>query len=188
MTSAKERSIWYQEPAEAWIEALPIGNGSLGAMIYGNPIDEQIQLNEETVWAGAKTDRINPDAQSALKEARDHLSAGEYEEAETIIEADLVGDPMRIRPYQSLGEIDIQHPEKVVRNYRRELDLTTGTARVEYETDDGRVIREQFASLEDDVIVFRVRSDGPKPVSIDVSLDREQDARAGTRGDSELVL
>ncbi|WP_276253105.1 glycoside hydrolase family 95 protein [Halomontanus rarus] len=180
------RTVWYRNPAEEWIEALPLGNGRIGAMVFGEPNDERIQINEETLWAGSELDRINPTARETVEEARELLLDGEHEAAESIIEEHLVGDPMRIRPYQSLADLSIRHTDSPVGDYRRSLDLTTGIARVEYDRDGAHTVREQFVSMVDDVLVVRVSAD--ESVSTTVSLTRQRDARSGCRGEDELVL
>ncbi|MCU4974103.1 glycoside hydrolase family 95 protein [Halobacteria archaeon AArc-m2/3/4] len=183
---SSRRTIWYREPAETWVEALPVGNGRIGAMVFGDPTDERIQVNEETLWAGSETDRINPDARENLETARELLLDGEHEKAEPIVEEHLVGDPMRIRPYQSLADLHVRHAGEPVDESRRALDLTTGIARTEYERDGALTVREQFVSTADDVLVVRVSGD--EPVSTTISMTRQQDARSGCRGENELVL
>lgn len=182
-----ERRLWYREPASEWLEALPVGNGRLGAMVYGRSDTERIQLNEETVWAGEELDRSNPEASEYLEEARRLLLQGDHEEAEQVVEEHLVGDPKRIRPYQALGHLDIEFPgSPEPEEYRRELNLNTGIARTEYGPPEQRHEREVFVSAPDDVLVARIESDSG--VEATLSLDREQDARTGIRGETELVL
>jgi alpha-L-fucosidase 2 len=182
-----ERRLWYRDPATDWLEALPLGNGRLGAMVYGGTDVERIQLNEETLWAGEELDRSNPEAVECLQEARRLMLRGDHEAAEDIIETHLVGEPKRIRPYQALGQLDIEFdgaPE--ASEYQRELDLTTGIAHTEYGSSEQRHERDVFVSEPDDVLVVRIESDAD--VEATVSFDRAQDARTGVRNENELVL
>lgn len=185
--TGSERRLWYREPASEWLEALPVGNGRLGAMVFGRTDTERIQLNEETLWAGEELDRSNPEAGEHLEEARRLLLQGNHNAAEQVVGEHLVGDPKRIRPYQTLGELTIEFdgvPE--TDGYRRELDLSTGIARTEYGPPERRHEREVFVSEPDDVLVVRIEGDAG--VEATLSLDREQDARTGARGEDELLL
>lgn len=185
-------SLWYEHPAQEWLEALPLGNGRLGAMVYGDPAHERIQLNEESLWAGGfhEEPRNNPNALEVLPDVRKHLLNREHERAETLITPDMLGDPPSydelIRPYQSFGglTIDFEHGERVT-GYRRELDLDEGIVRVEYAVDGTRYTREAFVSATDDVLVIRLESESD--LSASMSLDREQDARTLIDG-TDLVL
>lgn len=113
-------SLWYEQPAQEWLEALPLGNGRLGAMVYGNPVHERIQLNEESLWAGRfhEEPQNNPNAAEVLSDIREHLLNREHEQAEKLINPDMLGDPPSydelIRPYQSFGglTIDLEHDKR----------------------------------------------------------------------------
>ena len=153
--AAPSMVLWYRQPAAKWVEAVPIGNGRLGGMVFGKTDTEHIQLNEDTVWAGEKRDRNNPEALKNLPEVRRLLFAGKPLEAQTLAEDTMMGIPKRQPPYQSLGDLWIKFPATAsnVSDYRRELDLDSGIARVTYKTGDAHCARETFSSAVDQVLV-----------------------------------
>jgi alpha-L-fucosidase 2 len=171
--------LWYRAPASTWNEALPIGSGRLGAMIFGGTSKERVQLNEDTVWAGEKRDRINPAAAGAIPEIRRLLASGKPAEAEAIADKAVIAVPRRMPPYQTLGDLSIEQPAAVdVAGYRRELDLRDAIARVRFRAGRTIYMREAFASAVDNVLVIRITRDGPDPVSVSLALSRVQDAAA----------
>lgn len=190
----KTPKLWYTQPAEDWESgALPLGNGRMGAMVFGRTDKERIQLNEESLWAGShhEPDGNNPMAAEVLPDVREHLLNGEHEQAEALIDPHMIGDPPEyetlIRPYQSFGDlfIDVGHTD--ISEYHRELDLDAGVSRVSYRVGQTKHEREAFLSAPDDVLVIRLTARGPDPVSAAVSLTREQDAETVADGD-DLVL
>ena len=100
--------LWYQHPAQRWGDALPIGNGRLGGMVFGGIAKERIQLNEDTIWNGKKRDRVNPEALKALPEVRRLLFEGKVKEAEALEDQKMMGIPNRQPPYQPLGDLNIE--------------------------------------------------------------------------------
>jgi alpha-L-fucosidase 2 len=175
--------IWYTRPATNWErEALPIGNGRLGAMIFGGTARERIQLNEDTLWAGSPRDCNNPEALQALPEVRRLLFAGRPVEAMKLAGEKMMGRPMRLRPYQSLGDLRLEFPgHEAATDYRRELDLDTAVARVSYRVGDVTYTREIFASHPDQVIVMRFTASQPGRLTFFATLDREQEFATSTR-------
>lgn len=152
--------LWFHRPADEWEHALPIGCGRLGAMIHGDPVTEHLQLNEETLWAGEPRDVNNRRSLGSLARVRELLFAGRVTEATELADADLLGDPCKIRPYQSLGDLSLTMDHGPETNaYRRELDLATAIARVTYEADGERYAREAFASHPAQAIFVRVECD-----------------------------
>lgn len=144
--------IWFIRPAERWDNALPVGNGRLGAMVFGGIETERIQLNEETVWTGKDEDYHNPESLEGLKIVRKLLFEGKYTEAQKIAQEKIMGkmDPSRFHTYQTLGDLNLFFgPYRNVSDYRRELNLETAVARVSYQA--GRVFytREIFSSAPD---------------------------------------
>ena len=105
-----ESVLWYSKPASKWVEALPVGNGRLAGMVFGGVKADQIQLNEDTVWAGEKRDRMNPAAPEAIKEVRRLLMAGKAAEAEALAEKSIISKPKRMPPYQPLGDLRLKFP------------------------------------------------------------------------------
>jgi len=180
--------LWYDEPASEWVEALPVGNGRLGAMVRGNLEKERIQCNEETLWAGGNVDRVAEGASAHLPEIRDLVFDGEYERAQELCNEHMLGDPPDIRPYQPFCDLVVEQPgHDRATGYHRELDLRDGIARVAYNIGGTRYAREYFASAPDDVVVVRIVSEQTGGIDAQVRLDREREARAGGVED-ELVL
>ncbi len=151
--------LWYRESAKVWEEALPIGNGRLGAMVFGGCSDERIQFNESSLWDGYELDGNNPAALEALPEIQRLLFEGKNDEAVKIAGETMMGQPKGVKPYQSLGELWFDLPHLNAVNYVRSLDLATAIATVSYENNGTRYIRECFSSAVDDVIVLRIQSD-----------------------------
>lgn len=149
--------MWYDRPAEYWHEALPVGNGRLGGMIFGRAVHEVISLNEESIWSGKHLDRVNPDALSNLPVVRRLIREGKIQEAQRLSMYALSGVPNSQRAYEPAGEIYINmHHTQEVYGYRRELDLETGTARVSYKSDGVEYFREIFVSCPDQCMVIRL--------------------------------
>jgi alpha-L-fucosidase 2 len=181
--------LWYRTPAANWNEALPIGNGRLGAMVFGGVIDDRLQLNEDTVWAGQKLDRVNPRAAASLPEIRRLLFAGKPAEAEAIADKTLISVPRRMPPYQTLGDLNIHfavggNPSE----YRRELDLDTAVTRVQFRAGGTLFTREAFATAIDQVIVVRLTADRPASIGFTMSMSRERDATARVDGNNAVIL
>ena len=130
---AEPLTLWYRRPANQWVEALPVGNGRLGAMVFGGVNQERLQLNEDTLWAGGPYDPVNPEAKAALPEARRLIFEGKYREADRLIGAKIMAKPLSQMPYQTVGDLLLTFPEVAsVENYRRELNLDTAVATVSY--------------------------------------------------------
>jgi len=123
--------LWYRQPANVWVEALPVGNGHLGAMIFGGTAHERIQFNEQTVWAGEPHDYAHHGASQYLEQIRQLLWAGKQAEAEGLALKQFMSVPIREKAYQAFGDLLLDFPdvqEKAVTNYRRRLDLDTAIA------------------------------------------------------------
>ena len=99
--------LWYEQPAKQWVEALPVGNGRLGAMIYGDPVNEVIQLNEETLWAGQPNRNDNPDAKGSLEEVRKLIFDGKYKEAQDLVNKNFITKASHGMPYQTVGNLKL---------------------------------------------------------------------------------
>ena len=183
-----EPLLWYSSPASEWVEALPVGNGRLGAMVFGLTESERIQLNEDTLWAGEPQERDIMGAFRHLPEIRKMLFDGKYVEAERMIEETIMGERIFPKGYQTLGDLWIESafsPNPT--DYRRELDLETGIARTEW-TDGGVTYsREVFSSAPHDVLIIRIEADQPGSISTRVRLDRSVDTTTTALG-SELVM
>jgi alpha-L-fucosidase 2 len=180
--------LWYRQPASNWNEALPIGNGRLGGMIFGGAQQEQIQLNEDTVWAGEKRDRNNPEAGKNLAEIRRLLFAGMPHEAEVLADRTMISTPRRLPPYQPLGDLKIKFGAQSVTDYRRELDLDTAIARVSYRQGGATFTREIFSSAIDEVMVVRITCDQPGRVTLTAGLSRISDAKSHVDASNRVIL
>ena len=179
LPAAEPPTLWYQQPAAKWTEALPVGNGRLGAMVFGQPANERIQLNEDTVWAGEARSRINPGAAEAIPQIRKLLFEGRVAEAEVLADKSMIASTRRMPPYQTLGDLALNFQNAgTVENYRRSLDLDMGVAFVEYTIGGVRFRREVFASAPAGVIVIRLTANRPGSISFTAALSREADAQA----------
>ncbi|TPG49404.1 glycoside hydrolase family 95 protein [Sphingomonas glacialis] len=153
--------LWYQQPAGLWTEALPLGNGRLGAMVFGRVAQERLQLNEDTLWAGAPYDPDNPEALAALPQVRALLAAGRYKEATDLAAAKMMAKPLSQMPYGSLGDLLLDFAAALQPSaYERELDLATGIATTRYSDGAARYTREAFVSAPDQAIVVRLEAEG----------------------------
>src|SRR5262245_28498476 len=187
--AGRSNIIWYRKPAENWNEALPIGNGRLGGMVFGGVQNERIQLNEDTIWAGEKRDRNNPAGARSIPEVRRLLFEGKVKEAEILAENSILSIPRRLPPYQPLGDLHIRFfGHEPIDEYRRELDLETGIVRVIYQSGDANYTREFFSSAIDEVIVIRLVSDRPGLISFATTLTREVDSRTSVYNPDRVVI
>ncbi len=182
-------SLWYCQPAKAWTEALPIGNGRLGAMVFGGVSEERLQLNEDTLWAGGPYDPVNPDARAALPEVRRLIFDAKYREAERLIGQRVMAKPLRQMPYQTVGSLLLGFPDVATAgNYRRELNLDTAVARVSYTVGGVTFVREVFSSPVDQVIVVRISADRSGQISFTARMQTPQKASVSTEPDGTLVM
>jgi len=185
----QDLALWYTQPAKQWTEALPVGNGRLGAMVFGNATDERIQLNEDTLWDGYSRDTTNPEALEALPEVRRLLFEGKNAEATKLAGEKMMGRPMGVESYQSLGDLHIVCPAAgAVADYRRSLDLDTGIATTTWTADGVRFTREVFASAPDNVIVVHLTADKPAAITCAVTITRQQDAASLSEGSDRIIL
>jgi len=181
--------LWYDKPASEWTEALPIGNGRLGAMIFGGPANEQLQLNEDTLYAGSPYDPNNPEALKALPEARRLIFAGKYKEAHDLVGAKMMAQPIKQMPYEPLGDLKILFRDHdSVTGYRRELDLDTAIATTTYNIGAAPVTRVVFASAADQVIVVLITADEVMRLNFAVTFETPQKATVSTEGNDTLII
>lgn len=182
--------LWYDQPAEQWVEALPVGNGRLGAMVFGGVDEERIQFNETTVWAGAPYDPVNPKALAALPEVRALIFDGKQQEATDLISDRVMAVPLQQAPYQALGDLRLSFPgtEGEVSDYVRWLDLPTATSVTRFRRGDVTYTREVFASHPDEVIVVRLTADRPGSVTLRATLDSPHEEHNVAVREGDLVL
>jgi alpha-L-fucosidase 2 len=170
-SSINPLSLWYSQPATIWEEALPIGNGRLGAMVFGGIEKEHIQFNEETLWTGAPHDYAHEGASEYLGKIRELIWQGKQEEAQVLAMDKFMSVPIGQRKYQPFGDLWINfHNQGEVANYRRELDLSTAVCRTTYQSGGTTYSREYFASVPDQTIAIRLKAGKPKSLSFDLSL------------------
>ena len=172
--SQSQTELWYSQPAADWNQALPVGNGRIGAMVFGRTTNETLQLNEESLWGGAPQE-CDADGASHLPEIREALFAGRIEEADSLAEVYLRSTPQCIRSYQTFGDVSIAMGGEQVSSYRRSLDVMNGIATTTFTADGVTFRREVFASAPDDILVVRISADTPKAVSARVSYARAKD-------------
>lgn len=166
--------LWYKAPAREWTEALPVGNGRIGAMIYGKYDQEHIQLNEESIWGGSQINNNNPRAKENLGVIQQSLFRGEYEKAWKMTDQFLLGTPPEIRSYQPLGDLKIDYAgNSKPDHYRRSLNLHNGVARTAYTIAGNNIVQELFVSAPQDVMVLRIQSD--QPINTQLTLSRQRD-------------
>jgi alpha-L-fucosidase 2 len=180
---AEPLSLWYRAPAGPtnWTEALPVGNGRLGAMVFGGVEREQLQLNEDTLWAGEPYDPANTNALAALSEVRRLIFDGKYADAQKLVGEKMMGHPMRQMPYETVGDLFLTFPTNgTVGNYRRDLNLNTAVASVSYTRDGVKFTRQIFSSPVDQVIVVRLTADKPGQISFTAGMDTPQEVAIAT--------
>lgn len=160
MSPRGDNRLWYRQPASNWNEALPIGSGRLGAMVFGRVGQERLQLNEATLWAGSPYTPDNPDALAALPEVRRLIAEGRYKEATELASAKMMAKPLTEMPYGSLGDLLLTFQGATApAGYVRELDLETAIAAVRFEGASGAFRREVFASAPDQAIIVRLEAE-----------------------------
>lgn len=181
--------IWFTKPAAAWNDALPVGNGRLGAMVYGTVAAEKIQINEESLWSGSQLNNNNPQAAANSKEIQRLLLEGKNEEAHALGNKYLLGTPPEFGSYQTLADIDISFAHlKEVSGYTRSLDLRTGIATVQFTANDVVYKRTVFVSAPDNIIVVHLESSKPGQLEFKVALNRQQDAFTQAVSDHSLRM
>lgn len=198
--SPSDLLLWFDTPARQFTESLPLGNGRLGAMIYGGIKEERIVLNESSLWSGSRQDADRPDAAQHLPEIRRLLLEGKNAEAEQLVYAHFNclgqgsargrGKDAPYGSYQTLGNLTIGFPagSSLIRNYRRELNLGNAVARVEYEQNGAKIVRETFVSAPDEAIVMRITTDKPGTISFEAALDRHEGVDVSNEGVTGLLM
>ena len=172
---AQQHKLWYGQPATHWLEALPVGNSHLGAMVYGGTDVEQIQLNEETFWSGSPHNNNSTESKAHLQEVRQLIFDGKEQEAHALIDKYFIKGPhgMRFLPLGNLKlSFDYQSQAKPV-NYSRQLTLGDALCTTTYEVDGVRYERTVFASQADNVIVVNIKASRKGALNFGVSFDAQ---------------
>ncbi len=187
---SEDLRLWYRQPAGEWVEALPVGNGRLGAMVFGGTHSERIQFNEDTLWIGEPHDYSHPGAAEHLPTIRTLLFEGKQRDAERLATEHFMSVPLRQMPYQPVGDLKLHFPgHDKATEYRRELDIDEAVATVQYEVEGVAFTREVFASAPDNVIVVRITADKPGEVNFTGTFESPHaDTSTLAVGEGQLAL
>lgn len=171
----KTLKLWYDAPSRNWNEALPIGNGRLGAMVFGNHNQERIQLNEETVWSGGPNTNITSESGAAIPKLRQLIFEEKFLEAQALADVDMFPKKNSGMIYQPVGDLLINFPgHEQVEKYYRDLNIEKAVASVSYRLNGVNYKRETFASFPDEVIIVRLTADKPGKITFNASLTSPQ--------------
>lgn len=188
-TAQNSPRLWYQNPAKIWNEALPIGNGRLGAMVFGGIGEERIQLNEESLWGGMPENNLNPKSLDNLAEIQKLVFDEKFKEAYSLSTKSLLATPPRFRSYQTLGDLYFETPlNGPVSNYSRALYIDKGMVVIRYTSEGVSYTREIVASAEHDCLIMRISSDTPGTITGKFSLVRTKDATTTAWGEDGLLM
>ena len=190
LQAQQEYKLWYDRPAGKWIEALPLGNGRLGAMVYGDPSNEEIQLNEETVWGGSPHNNTNTKAKDALAEIRRLIFDGKNMEATDLCGKTISSPRAKGMPYQTAGSLHLDFGNfRSYANYYRELDLDRAVTTTRFTSGDVDYVRETITSLNNDVILMRLTASKPGSISFTARYTSPMpDTKRSVTTDGLLVL
>jgi alpha-L-fucosidase 2 len=186
---ASSTTLWYEQPAKKWVEALPLGNGRMGAMVFGGVHQERLQLNEESLWAGEPLDTYPDQFRENLKTLQDMILDGKIAEANAFGEQKMTKGPSSFRSYEPLADLrlEFKHGPDVT-GYRRDVDLARGVATVRYSEGGVTYTREVLVSAVDDVMAVRLSADRPGSITVSVTLTREKDMRVRASEDGWLRM
>ncbi|HJV77099.1 MAG TPA: glycoside hydrolase family 95 protein [Paludibacter sp.] len=187
--------LWYNQPAKQWVEALPVGNGRLGAMVFGDPSNELIQLNENTVWAGSPNRNDNPDAKASLPEVRKLIFEGKYYEAQDLVNKNFISKTSHGMSYQTVGNLKLTFPgHENFSEYYRELDLENAVVTSRYKLNGVNFNSTVFSSFPDQVIIARIAADKAGAVNFTAAMDRPNENwnvrtwKVKSNGNNEFTL
>lgn len=183
--------LWYEQPAKQWVEALPVGNGRLGAMIFGDPSNEVIQLNEETVWAGGPNRNDNPNAKEALPEVRKLIFDGKYKEAQDLVNEKIISKISQGMSYQTVGNLKLTFSDhENYSDYYRELDLSKAIVDYRYNVNGVKYETSVFSSHPDQIIIAKIKADKNGSINFSATMDRPSPSvvTVSTKGNDELIM
>lgn len=186
---SNKNTLWYKQPANNWNEALPLGNGRLGAMVFGNPEHEVLQLNEESVWAGSKVNANNPKALQYLPEIQKAIFDNKFKQADSLAQLYMVGTPPRVRSYQPLGDLklDFQWDAKP-ENYTRSLNIQTGISTTKYSVNGNPISQQVLISAPDNCIFYRIEGGKNALINTTISLSRKKDVKVKAYPDGRIEM
>ena len=176
VAQAQQHKLWYSQPARHWLEALPVGNSHLGAMVYGKTDTEEIQFNEETFWSGSPHNNNSPEAKAHLQEVRDSIFAGKEEGAHAIIDKYFFKGPHGMR-FLPLGSLKLTFGHTDVTDFRRELNLGNALATTSYIYKGVKYERTVFASQADNVIIVRITADKKRALSFGIAFTSQLESK-----------
>ncbi len=189
LSAQDDLKLWYDKPASDWNSALPLGNGRLGAMVFGTPAVEHLQLNEETIWAGSPNSNAHKLEDGVLEKVRRLIFEGKYVEAQDLATAKIMSPKNHGMPYQTMGDLFISFPNhNKYTDYYRDLDISNAIASVSYKVNGVTYKREMFTSFTDQAIIVRLTADKPKSITCNVFLTTPQEKVERAIDDDQLVL
>ena len=188
LLSQNDLKLWYNQPATDWNEALPLGNGRLGAMVFGTPAIEHLQLNEETIWAGSPNNNAHPLEQGVLDSVRKLIFEGKYLDAQDIANKKIMSQTNSGMPYQTMGDVFISFPgHDSYTDFYRDLDISDAIAHVRYKVNGVTFQREIFSSFTDQVIIIKLTADKPKSISCNLIFTSPQE-KPERKSDNEQII
>ena len=191
-TAREEKSalkLWYDRPAGTWNEALPVGNGRLGAMVFGGVTEDRIQFNEETLWTGAPNDYAHKGAVNYLEEIRQLLREGKQEKAHSLAMKEFMSVPLRQTNYQPFGDLYLNFTEhEEYTEYQRELDISSAICRTSYVVNDVHYTREILASYPDQILVIKVSADKKGALNFSLKLGAEHKESSVVNLEGQQIL
>ncbi len=189
-SSSRSYNLWYKQPAEDWNSALPVGNGRIGGMIYGHIENDTIQLNEESLWAGARMDANNPSALEYLDTIRKLIFQDKNKEAFDLAEKHMLSTPPEFGSYETFGNLLFSHEieSSEIDGYKRNLNLNTGVHTTLFKSNDTEFQREVISSAADNLILIRFTSSGKNMINTSMWLEREKDATIKAKDDKTIIL
>lgn len=187
--SNSELKLWYDKPAAIWNEALPLGNGRLGAMVFGDPSVERLQLNEETIWAGSPNTNAHTKSIDALPKVRKLVFEGKFDEAQALATQDIMSQTNDGMPYQTFGSAYISFPgHQKYTNYYRDLNIESATAKVKYTVNGVEFNREILSSFSDQVIVVKLSASQPGQITCNVFMNSPIDKTVPSTEGNQIIL
>ena len=181
--------LWYDKPATIWNEALPLGNGRLGAMVFGDPAVERLQLNEETIWAGSPNTNSHTKSIEALPKVRQLVFEGKFDEAQALATQDIMSQTNDGMPYQTFGSAYISFPgHQKYTNYYRDLNIENATAKVKYTVNGVEFTREILTSFSDQVIVVKLSASQPGQITANVFMNSPIDKTVPSTEGNQIIL
>ena len=187
--ASNAHTLWYRQPAREWVEALPVGNGRLGAMVFGGVEEERLQLNEDTIWSGGPYDPANPAALEAYPKIRELIFAGKQKEAEELVSKSGMAIPLNQAAYSTLGNLTLAFADRSpVTEYRRSLDVDQAVATTTFKRRGVTFTREVFSTAADQVIVVRLTADQPGQIHFTLGMNTPHNPADVTASGKRLKL